>query len=118
MALPPMAATALLKDVINAATNYAMCKEHERTERTRIAATLEAKLTLINTQYNEFSASLVENHVQFMQAYEIFGSLLKNPTFYENANAVKEVLTFLQNVHESSGKRISEMVDSASRMRL
>ena len=51
MSLPVEVGLPIIKELIDAATEYQMCKEHERTQRMKIEAQLEACLTTINRNH-------------------------------------------------------------------
>lgn len=101
----------IIKELITAGASYMACREHERTERERISAQLEACLTAINTNYSLFSQALAQNHEYAMKAYDTAEKLLANPVVAMNATLLEKILTFLQNSHSVSNDRLSSMVN-------
>ena len=99
MALPPVIVIQALKEAINAATQYAMCREHERTERERIAAQLEAKLAIINKNFDAYSLALRTHHDEVMFLYRQLTDMLKQPQTLGNLALTKEILQTLQVMH-------------------
>lgn len=110
--LSPMVVAEILKDVINAGASYLECKEIEQTKRERIAAELEAKLTLINKHYDLCEKELANHHELAMKAYEKAEKMLNNPKVMEDVNLLKAVLTFLGNAHADNVNSISRMFPS------
>lgn len=113
--LPPALAAGVLSDLIKCGTDYLACKEREITKREQIAAELEAKLTLINKNYDLCSQILANNHEYAMKSYAIADDLLKNPTVTANAELLKNVLTFLSNEHAKVSDNSTAMFASLSR---
>ena len=97
--LPPVVAADLLKEFISAGASYLECKEREITRRERIAAELEAKLTLINKNYDLNSKILASRHEEVMRAYQTAEKLLQTPQILEDAAKLKAVLEFLAKAH-------------------
>lgn len=110
--LPPVLAADVFKDLINAGTLYLECREREITKRERIAAELEAKLALINANYNLYSQFLAENHALAMRAYQVAEEMLKEPAVLENSDRLKLVLTFLSNAHAQSSGNLAAMLSN------
>ena len=80
----PIAALPVIKELITAAANYQMCKEHETTERLKLEAQLEACLTAINANQANFSYLwdydnlLEEKDSPFDKGKDVFEELYKN----------------------------------------
>lgn len=99
MAVPAVIAVQALKEAINAATQYAMCREHERTERERIAARLEAQLEIINKNFDAYSLALRNHHEEAMSLYRQLTDILKQPQVIGNLDLTKNILQTLQIIH-------------------
>ena len=113
----PVAALPVIKELITAATQYQMCKEHEKTERIKIEAQLEACLTTINNNHESFLRAMDDNHRVITKAYDEVEKLLSNPVICTNPTLLQAVLTFLQNVHTVHGGNFIAAVN-ANAMRL
>lgn len=102
MAVPvPVALSglALLKEFISAGASYLACREHEKTERARIAARLEGYLTTLNAQYSIYSRILDSYDRDAMKIYTMAENLLQDPSVYTNPVLLQGILTFVQNFH-------------------
>lgn len=99
MAVPAVIVVQALKESINAATQYAMCREHEKTERERIAARLEAQLTIINKSYDAYALELSKHHEEAMSLYKQLTDLIKQSDVIGNLELTKTILQTLQIVH-------------------
>lgn len=95
----PVAALPVIKELITAAANYQMCKEHERTQRMKIEAQLEACLATINKDHRNFLRAMDDNKQFISRAYDAAEVLLANPAIATNPNLLQAVLMFLQNAH-------------------
>lgn len=103
-----LAGLALLKEFISAGASYLACREHERTEREKIAAQLEAYITAINSNYSMYSKILDANQANAMRVYDMAENLLKDSSVYTNPILLQGILTFVQNTHsENSAKMIA-----------
>lgn len=99
MAVPAVIVVQALKEAINAATQYAMCREHEKTERERIAARLEAQLAIINKNFDAYSLELSAHHNEAMFLYRQLTDMLKQPQVLTNLDLTKNILQTLQVMH-------------------
>lgn len=99
MAVPAVIVVQALKEAINAATQYAMCREHERTERERIAARLEAQLAIVNKNFDAYSLALRSHHDEAMFLYRQLTDLLQQPQVLGNLDLPKTILQTLQVMH-------------------
>lgn len=95
----PVTALPVIKELITAAANYQMCKEHERTQRMKIESQLEACLATINKDHRSFLRAMDDNKQFISRAYDAAESLLVNPAIATNPNLLQAVLMFLQNAH-------------------
>ena len=95
----PVAALPVLKELITAAAQYQMCKEHERTERIKIEAQLEECLATLNANHEKFFRAMDDNSDMINRAYDAAEKLLADPKVSANPNLLQAVLMFLQNVH-------------------
>lgn len=103
-----LAGLALLKEFISAGASYLACREHERTEREKIAAQLEAYITAINSNYSMYSKILDANQTNAMRVYDMAENLLKDSSVYTNPILLQGILTFVQKTHsENSAKMIA-----------
>ena len=100
--------------MIDAATEYQMCKEREKTKRLAIEAQLEACLTVINKNHEKFLRAMDYNHSDMMTAYNVVEKLLSDPNITSNADKLQSVLTFLQNVHTNYSNKFIANVNSSS----
>ena len=99
MAVPAVVAVQVFKETINAATRYAMCREHEKTERERIAARLEGHLATINKNYDAYALELSKHHEYVMTLCKELTDMLKLPNVIGNLELTKSILQTLQIVH-------------------
>ncbi len=106
MAIPVAAAIPLIKEVITGITSYLATKEQAKTERQRIAAELEAKLTAINMRYNSIDKGLQYNHEEVMQYYNLIEELIKAPYIKENPDLLKAALNSLVGFNNGQVKKI------------
>lgn len=103
-----VAGAALLKEFISAGFSYLACREHEKTEREKIAAQLEAYITAMNSNYSMYSKILDANQANAMRVYDMAENLLKDSSVYTNPILLQGILTFVQNTHsENSAKMIA-----------
>lgn len=107
-----VAALPLIKEFITAGASYLAAREHEKTERERIAAQLEACLTTINKNHEIFLQALENNHAEIMEAYKLANDLLKDSECRKNLALVAQVLEFVKTTHTSSNSSLSAMVSS------
>lgn len=117
MSLPVEVGLPIIKELIDAVTEYQMCKEREQTKRLAIEAQLEACLTVINTNHEQFLRAMDDNRNLAMTAYDAVEKLLAAPSVASNPELLQGVLTFLQSVHERHSKNFIAAVN-ASPMRL
>ena len=114
MSVPIAAGAQILKELISAATQYQMCKEHERTERMKIEAQLEACLTMINSDHEKFLREMDDNRAVIVRAYDFVEKLLNDPKIFNNPNLLQAVLTFLQNAHATHSQNFIAAVNANS----
>ena len=110
----PVATLSVLKELITAATQYQMCKEHERTERMKIEAQLEAALTIINRDHENFMRAMDDNQATITRAYDAVEGLLANPAIATNPTLLQMILTFLQHAHSTHGNNFANVVNAHS----
>ena len=111
MSVPIVAGLPILEKLITAATEYQMCKEHEKTERFKIEAQLEACLTAINKNHEAFLHEMNDNQSLAMRAYDVVEQSLSKPEIITNPNLFQSVLLFLQNVHAEHSKNFVTAVN-------
>lgn len=116
--LPPEIVTTVLSEFIKCGTDYLACREREQTKRERIAAELEAKLALINANYDLCSKILADNHEYAMKSYDIAENLLNNPKVMEDAALLNNILTFIANTHSKVSDNLTTMFSNVSLGRL
>lgn len=104
-------AVGVAKDIIAAGADYLKCREHEQTERRRIAALLEAKLTEINKKSDLYSYSVKTTHEETMAVYQTFQNLLKSPYIAENPSLVEKIMDNMMLHHSSAGDRFKDKID-------
>ena len=114
MSVPVAAALPVLKELITAATQYQMCKEHEHTERLKIEAQLEACLATINSNHESFMRAMDSNQATVMKAYDAAENLLANPAIATNPTLLQSILTFLQYAHAKHSDNFIAAVNSHS----
>ena len=102
MGVPVAVGVELLKEMITSASNLAVCREQERTKRAQIEAELEAKLTVINKNYDLYSAVLSNHHEIAMKSYDICEKLLQNPVAMENPTLLQLILEFISKTHSAN----------------
>ena len=112
--IPATVALPVIKEMINAASQYLACKEHERTERERISAQLEAKLTIINKQFDTYSQVLAEHHDYAMKSYKVAEDLINDPFVRSNIELMKCAMTFFANVHSKNSDNLTSMFANMS----
>lgn len=114
MSLPIEVGLPIIKELIDAATEYQMCKEREKTKRLAIEAQLEACLTVINKNHEQFMRVMDDNHSLVMKAYDAVEKLLSDPAIISNADKLQLVLIFLQNVHATYSNNFIAAVNAHS----
>ena len=114
MSLPVAVGLPIIKELITAAAQYQMCREREKTERIKIEAQLEACLTAINKNHENFLRAMDDNRLVITKAYDSVQNLLSNPAICTNQNLLQAVLIFLQNVHATHGKNFVAAVNANS----
>ena len=112
--LPPEVLVPVISDFIKAGAEYLACREREQTKRERIAAELEAKLTMINKNYDLCSKILADNHEYTMKAYSIAENLLNKPQVMENPALLSQILTFVSETHSKAGDNLTAMFSGLS----
>ena len=112
MSVPATVALPVLKELISAAAQYQMCKEHEKTERMRIEAQLEACLATINKNHENFLRAMDDNRSYITQAYDATEKLLDNPAVCTNPILLQQVLDFLQNAHATHSNNFIAVVNA------
>ena len=101
-AVPAVALLPVIKEFITTTGSYLECREQEKTKREQIAAELEAKLTIINKQYDLCKEVMANNHEYAMKAYDAVERLMKEPSVVSNPTLLQMVLTFFQTVHKDN----------------
>ena len=119
MAAPVVVAgLALLKEFISAGASYLACREHEQTERAKIAAQLEGYLTAINAQYSTYSRILDANNADAMRLYSMAESLLQDPSVCTNPVLLQGILTFVQNLHSKNSDKMIALTNAVGSTKL
>ena len=102
MSVPAIVGINIVKEMITSASNLAVCREQERTKRAQIEAELEAKLTVINKNYDLYSAVLSNHHEIAMKSYDICEKLLQNSAMLQNPTLLQLILEFIQKTHANN----------------
>lgn len=110
----PVAAVAVVKELITAAAQYQMCKEHEKTQRIKIEAQLEACLAAINSNHEGFLRAMDDNRAYINRAYDMAEKLLADSKISTNPNLLQAILTFLQNAHAEHSANFINAVNAHS----
>lgn len=119
MAAPVIVAgLALLKEFVSAGASYLACREHEKTERERIAAQLEGYLTAINAQYSTYSRILDANNADAMRFYSMAENLLQDPSVCTNPVLLQGILTFVQNLHSKNSDKMIALTNAVGGTKL
>ena len=114
----PIAALPVIKELITAAANYQMCKEHETTERLKLEAQLEACLTAINANQANFFRAMEDNREVINRAYDAAEKMMLNPKIFDNPTLFQSVMMFLQNAHATHSLNFANAVNAHPAARL
>lgn len=93
----------ITKETMRCFTDYAKCKEHEKTERKRILATLKAIELQIDFQKEAFLKILDKHYEERSKLYALVQDRLQKALMEKDTEVLKVCCDFITTIYNSNG---------------
>jgi hypothetical protein len=108
--------TGIIKEVTKCFKEYMITVEHEKTERYRIRANLEAKIRQIDASKELLLSFLNTQYLERIRLYNIAEKVINIAIANNDNEMVKTSMIFIQNIYESGDK--NKLMGNASQLLL
>lgn len=99
----PLELVDITKETMRCFTDYAKCKEHEKTERKRILATLKAIELQIDFQKEAFLKILDKHYEERSKLYALVQDGLQKALMEKDTEVLKVCCDFITTIYNSNG---------------